>query len=150
MNLNFMNIKENANNVPKCLLQIVIYAIATSIISIAVLCIFRPHIFTFHANVSSELSISGKVFRSKDGIFFIKLDSGSQFVMQQKPLKLFLRPSSNNTGFCIGHLLILPASAIGGIDLGQSESFNRQVPIIQDGVVMLKDPLTQNGAFFFR
>ena len=111
---------------------------------------FSPRVFSFYANVSAiNNDTSGKVFKSSDGIFVVRLDSGTQLTVQQNPPKVFLSPSSKMKGFSIDNFLVLPTSAIGGIDLSQSEGFSRQVPLIKDGMVILKDPMKQNGVFSF-
>jgi hypothetical protein len=144
-----MNSKENVEPQNKIAKRILNGLIVVGVLVVAMFFLFRPHIFIFHANVSSNQNVSGKVFRSSDGFFFVKLDSGSQLTVQESPPKVFLSSSSKRKGLCIGRFLILPASAIGGIDLSKSEGFGQQVPIIKNGIVTMKDPLKQNSSFSF-
>ncbi|HEY1719451.1 MAG TPA: hypothetical protein VGH42_14320 [Verrucomicrobiae bacterium] len=144
-----MNSKVNAEPQSKIVKRILNGLIVVGVLVVVMLFLFRPHIFIFYANVSSNQNVSGKVFRSPDGFFFVKLDSGSQLTVQESPTKVFLSSSSKTKGFCIGRFLILPASAIGGIDLSKSEGFGQQVPIIKNGIVTAKDPLKQNSSFSF-
>lgn len=130
--------------------QYVVMLALTGFLAVVFLVWYQPCIFWFHANISAISGyVSGKVYKSSNGVFFVRLDSGSQLTVKQSPLKVFLSPSTKKKGFCISHFLVLPASAVGGIDLSQSESFSRQVPIIDNGTMKLKDPMQQNGLFSF-
>jgi hypothetical protein len=111
---------------------------------------YGPKVFSFHATVSPlNSTVSGDVFKSSDGVFLVRLDSGSQMTVQGNPPKVFLSPNSTRKGFRIGRYLILSAADIGGVDLSKSESFDKQVPVIGDGKVTLKDPMQRDGSFSF-
>lgn len=111
---------------------------------------YRPKAFSFYAKVSSvNNSVSGEVFKASDGIFLVRLDSGSQLTVQKSPPMVFLSPSSKRTGFRVGRYLILPTASVGGVDLSKSEGFDKQVPVIGGGRVILKDPMQRNGSFSF-
>src|SRR5438105_3433026 len=94
---------------------------------------YRPRVLIFHARISSAHN-RAEVFRSADAAFFVQFDSGSQLTVRQNPPKVFLSNSTRKRGTLFGKYLVLPASALGGIDLSQNEGFNRQTPIITNGV----------------
>ena len=111
---------------------------------------YRPKVFSFHTEVSPiSNNVSGEVFRSSDGIFLVRMISGSQLTVKTNPPRVFLSPRSMRSGFRIGDYLVIPAASVGGIDLSKSEGFDRQVPVIGEGRITLKDPKQQDGAFYF-
>jgi hypothetical protein len=111
---------------------------------------YGPKVFSFHAKVSPlNSTVSGDVFKSSAGVFLVRLDSGSQMIVQGNPPKVFLSPSSKRKGFRIGRYLILSVADIGGVDLSKSESYDKQVPVIVDGKVTLRDPMQRDGSFSF-
>jgi hypothetical protein len=120
------------------------------VVSIGWFLFYQPTLFIFHANISSFNSdVTGKVFKSSDGIYFIQLNSGSQLSLQNNPLRVFLLPKSRQIGFRIGQYLIVSADAMNGVDLSKNEGFDKQVPIIDKNEIRLKDPMKQNGSFSF-
>lgn len=111
---------------------------------------YRLRFFSFHANVSPVGGIvAGEVFRSSDGVFLVRLNSGSQLTVQTNPLRAFLSPKSSPSGFRLGDYLIVPAVSVGGVDLSKSESFDRLVPVVGEGKITLKDPMQRDSGFFF-
>lgn len=112
---------------------------------------YRPRVFSFHANVSPiGGNVSGEVFGSSGGVFLVRLNSGSQLTVQTNPPRVFLSPTSSPNGFRVGNYLIVPAVSVGGVDLSRSESFDKQLPVIGDGKITLKDPKQRDGAFSFQ
>jgi hypothetical protein len=111
---------------------------------------YQPKVFTFYAKVSPVTSnVSGEVFKSSDGVFLVRLDSGSQLTVEVNPPKLFLSPSSKRKGIQVGRYLLLPSAGVGGVDLSKSEGFEKQAPVFGNGKITLKDPLQRDGLFFF-
>jgi hypothetical protein len=144
-----MNDRKHLGMRSKILRQIVSCLIALGVLAIVAFFVLKPRVFLYHSKVVSNQNISGEVFESSDGIFIVRLDSGSQLTVQQTPPRVFLLTGSKMAGVCIGHFLVLPASAIGGLDLSRSEGFNRQVPVVKDGMITINDPMSQNGIISF-
>lgn len=129
-------------------LMLAIFAVA--LVAVSFLAWYRPKVFSFYANVSPVSSnVSGQVFRSSGGVFLVRLNSGSQLTVEPNPPRVFLSPKSTPSGFRVGNYLVVPAASIGGVDLSKSESFGRQVPVIGDGKVTLKDPMQRDAVFYF-
>ena len=139
--------KTNSRN--SSLRRTILWFVVIAILAFSTVFFLRFRVFVFHADIVSNQNISGKVFKSSNGIFVVRLDSGSQLTVQQNPPKVFLLAHAKLSGFCVGRFLIIPKSAIDGIDLSQSESFNRQVPIVKDDMITLEDPLKKGGTFSF-
>lgn len=111
---------------------------------------YRPKVFLFHANVSSVGgNVSGEVFRSSDGVFLVRLNSGSLLTVLANPLGAFISPVSSPRGFRVGNYLLVPAASVGGVDLSKSEGFDRQLPVSGEGKITLKDPRQRDGEFSF-
>ena len=128
----------------------ILFPLAALLLAVFATAWYHPKIFTFHAKLSSPIpGVSGEVFQSSDGTFFVRIDSGSQLTVRQNPPHAFLFPSSKPTGFRIGRFLILPAHALGGIDLSHNEGFDHIVPTIANGKITLRDPMQQKGLFSF-
>ena len=130
--------------------QIVVALTVMLLVGVAFFAWYRPRVFSFHANVSPiGGNASGEVFGSSGGVFLVRLNSGSQLTVQTNPPGVFLSPTSSPCGFRVGNYLIVPAVSLGGVDLSKSESFDRQLPVISNGKVTLKDPKQRDGAFSF-
>jgi hypothetical protein len=130
--------------------RLVLGSSMVALICVFVLVWYSLKIFSFHSNVSPiNGNISGEVFRSSDGVFLVRLDSGSQLIVRLSPPRVFLSQKSTRGGIQIGGYLIVPAASIDGVDLSKSESFSRQVPVISKGKIVLKDPLQRGGSFYF-
>jgi len=111
---------------------------------------YRPRVFSFHAYVSPiGGNASGEVFASSGGIFLVRLNSGSQLTVHTNPPGCFLSPKSSPSGFRVGDYLIVPAISLVGVDLSKSEGFDRQLPVMSNGKVTLKDPKQRDGEFSF-
>lgn len=119
-------------------------------LGIAIFVWYSPRVFSFYTNVFPiGGKASGDVFGSSGGVYLVRLNSGAQLTVQTNPLQVFLSPVSSQRGFRFGSFLIVPAASLGGVDLSRSESLNRQLPVISDGKVTLKDPKQRDGAFSF-
>ena len=147
--IKFMNGNKSTGDRNRLLRWIFGCLIVLGILVVAMLFVAKPRVFTYHSRLTSSQNIPGKVFGPSDGVFIVRLDSGSQLTLEQDPPRIFLLTDSKNPGFRIWHFLFLPASAIGGVDLSKSEGFNRQVPVIKDGMVIFNDPMNQSGVFSF-
>lgn len=130
--------------------QIMVALAVLLFVGVALFAWYRPRVFSFHANVSPiSGNASGEVFASSGGVFLVRLNSGAQLTVQTNPLGVFLLPTSSPSGFRVGNYLIVPAVSLGGVDLSKSEGFDKQLPVISDGKVTLKDPKQRDGAFSF-
>jgi len=130
--------------------QLVVVLVVFLLVVVVSIAWYRPRFFSFYSNVSpAGGNVSGEVFKSSGGVFLVRLNSGSQLTVQANPPRVFLSPKSGPSGFRICNYLVVPAASLGGVDLSTSESFDKQVPVIGDGKIILKDPMQQGGEFSF-
>jgi hypothetical protein len=141
---------QNASKPRRTRTQLIIAIIIVALLCVSFLVWYRPKVFSFHAKVSAiNDNVSGEVYQSSDGIFLVRLISGTQLTVETNPPSVFLSPSSTPKGIQFGRYLIVQSGDIGGVDLSKSESFDRQVPVIEKGKITLKDPLQLDSSFSF-